>query len=218
VSPLLRVRKLLGRIRRRFQVDVFDVFARPVPVENEGADAPAAASDYTLRWGTIADVARCDPFHTELDERERRLGARRLELGHRVVIAFADDDQPVFSMWVNPRNLNIPGLVKRRLAPDQWFIYKAYTSPEHRSRKLYQAGMRFVLAEMSKEGLRELVGYAHVKKEVSRKGLARLSFGAIGRMRHVNVPGWARTFLSDELVRRFPEDVARTGVLEGDAT
>ena len=205
-----RIRKVLGRIRRSVSVDTFDVFNKPVPASDE-FEPP---SGYRFRWGTQEEIHACDPYHTELDERERREGAARLELGHRVVLGL-EGDQVVFTMWANPRNLNVPGLVKRRLAPDQWFIYKAYTSPDHRGRGLYGAGMRFVLAEMAREGKRRLVGYAHVKKRVSRKGLARLEFESAGRLVCVTVPGWSRTFTSRELARAFPEALPRSHALEG---
>ena len=208
-SPLLRIRKALGRVRRRFNHDVFHVFTKPVPEEASFESPPG----YAFRWGTPDDIAACSTYHTELDEAERRAGIGRLALGHRVVVGIADDGagDVVFSMWANPRNLNVPGLLKRRLAPDQWFIYKAFTSPDHRGKKLYQAGMRFVLHEMRAEGMRELVGYAHVKKSVSRKGLARLDFGSAGRVSQLDVPGWRRTFVSSELASHFPEELARSG-------
>ena len=121
--------------------------------------------------------------------------------------------EAVFSMWANPRNLNVPGLVKRRLADDQWFVYKAFTSPEHRGRNLYEAGLQFVLDAMGEEGLGELVGYAHVKKRVSRKGLARLDFGGAGRLVSLHAPGLQRTFVSRRLAGRFPEPVSRSRIL-----
>ena len=200
-----RLKKLLGRIRRGFTIDTFDVFTRAVPAEL-CCEPPAG---YVFAWGTTADVERCDPRHTDLDPRERREGALRLGLGHRVVIAF-HRGEPVFSMWVNPRNLNVPGLVKRRLAAHQWFIYKAFTSPEHRGRKLYETGMLFVLAEMATLGLKELVGYAHVKKTVSRKGLAALEFGSAGRVTQIDWPFFATVRVSRELAARFPRSVPRT--------
>jgi len=211
-SPLVRVRRLLGRVRRRFTVDTFDVFLRPVP--REGAFVPPAG--YEFRWGTAADVERCDARHTELDERERREGVHRLGFGHRVVLGLSAGTT-VFTMWVNPRNLNVPGLMKRALGPGQWFIYKAFTSPEHRGRKLYESGMRFVLFEMRAAGLSELVGYAHVKKDVSRKGLAALEFASAGRARLVDWPGLRFTRLSRELSGRFPRAVPRSGVMMGAA-
>ena len=205
-SPWTRIRKVLGRVRRSVGVDTFDVFTREVPPE----PAFRAPEGYAFRWGTPEDVRACDPYHTELDERERSEGAARLEIGHRVVVASAGAEA-VFTMWVNPRNLNVPGVVKRRLAEGQWFIYKAFTSPDHRGKKLYQAGMQFVLDEMRSAGRRELVGYAHVKKSVSRRGLSRLAFGSVGRMYACRVPGWQGTLVSRKLAGRFPERVARTG-------
>ena len=73
--------------------------------------------------------------------------------------------------------------------------------------------MRFVLDEMREENLAELVGYAHVKKHVSRKGLARLSFEDAGRFVSVRVPGLFHTRLSRRLAARFPRPAARTAVL-----
>jgi hypothetical protein len=207
--PLARLRKLLGRARRRFAVDVYDVFLRPVP-----ADASVVApAGYEFRFGSAEDVERCEPHHTELDERERREGVRRLALGHRVVLGLHGPAPGtiVFTMWVNPRCLNVPGLMKRALSSGQWFIYKAYTSPEHRGRKLYEGGMRFVLSEMRRSGLSELVGYAHVKKDVSRKGLATLEFASAGRVTQLAWPGLKLTLLSRRLRARFPHAVERSG-------
>ena len=145
---------------------------RPVLAEHREFEAPEG---YEVGWATPEDIAGCDPFHTELDEAERADGVRRLGLGHRAV-AIRAGELVVFTMWENPRNLNVPGLMKRALGPHQSFIYKAFTSPEHRGKKLYQAGMRFVLSELAKDGKTELVGYAHVDKQASpgRPGAARL--------------------------------------------
>ena len=211
-SLLVRVRKLLGHIRRQFVVDTFDVFVRPVPAPGPFEPPPG----YAFLWGTPADVSRCDAFHTELDERERAEGVQRLGLGHKLVLG-QQDGLIVFTMWVNPRNLNVPGLMKRRLA-GQWFIYKAFTSPEHRGRKLYEAGMRFVLLEMARLGLRELVGYAHVNKAVSRKGLAALTFQSAGRVYRVDIPFFERSFLSKKLRAKFPEGLPRSGAVRAVTT
>jgi hypothetical protein len=193
-----RVRKALGRLRRRFGSELYHVFARPVRPQDAEAAIP---SGYTFRWATAEDILACDARHTELDARERELGAARLAAGHRCVVAL-DASTVVFSMWMNPRNLNVPGHVKLPLRGDQAFIYKAFTSPDHRGRGLYEAGMRFVLAELRREGRRELLGYAHVGKHVSRKGLARLEFEPVGTFRTVFAPGFRRTFVSREIERR----------------
>ena len=207
-SALLRVRKLLGHVRRRFAIDRFDVFVRPV----DPALLFEPPEGYTFRFGEPADVEGCVERHTELDLRERREGVVRLSIGHRVVLGLAGDTV-VFTMWVNPRNINIPGSIKRRLGPHQSFIYKAYTSPDHRARKLYGAGMRFVLADMAREGKTELVGYAHVKKDVSRRGLASLDFRSVGGFTDVDFPLWRHTFVSAALARYFPEPLERSNVM-----
>lgn len=211
-SPLVRLKKALGRLRRRFVWDPYDVFVRPVP------DDPRVAppEGYSFRWGTPEDLARCEALHTELDERERSEGTQRLALGHRLVLG-TFGGLTVFTMWVNPRNLNVPGLMKLRLAPTQWFIYKAYTSPEHRGKKLYEQGMLFTLREMAAEGLTELVGYAHVKKTISRKGLAALSFRSAGTLLLVDFPSFRHVFLSKKLRSHFPETVARSGAVPASA-
>jgi hypothetical protein len=214
MTPLLRLRKLLGRIRRRFAVDTYDVFVRPVGSDAEFATPPG----YTYRWGTAADVERCELEHTELDERERRLGAWRLGVGHKLVLGLHGDahGKVVFSMWVNPRCVNLPGILKRALTPGQWFIYKAFTSPEHRGRSLYASGVRFVLAEMQRAGLSELVGFAHVKKTVSRKALATLHFKSVGRIVHVDFPGLEHVHVSADLAAAFPRVVPRSGAPEAE--
>ncbi len=210
----LGVRHALGRLRRSTGVDTFDVFVRSVEAEHRSFTAPEG---YRFGWGTQKELAACEEQHTELDEFQRESGCRRLELGHRVVIAFHRESNgrelAVFSMWVNPRHLNVPGHLKRRLRDDQVFIYKAYTSPEHRGRKLYEAGMRYVLHDLSCSGKAELVGYAHVGKAVSRKGLSALGFVTRGRFRLFRSPLGHVCVASSALKRAFPERVARSGAL-----
>lgn len=196
----LRLRRLLGRIRRSVAFDRFDVFVRPVAPADAAFPVPPG---YRFAWAAPDDVARCDEHHTQLSEQDRRDGIARLALGHRCVIAF-HGDLAVFSMWMNPRNLHVPGQIKRRLGPDQAFIYKAFTSPEHRGRGLYEAGMRFVLAALHAEGKRELLGYAHVTKAVSRKGLAAVRFESVGSFLTVRAPIWRHTFVSRKLGLRLP--------------
>ena len=212
-SLLTRTRKALGRVRRRFQLDRFDVFARRVDPDL----AFEAPEGYVFRFGTPEDIEGCDPFHTELDERERREGVLRLSFGHQVVLGL-HEETVVFSMWVHPRNINVPGSIKRRLGPHQSFIYKAFTSPEHRGRRLYGAGMRFVLCDLARQGKTELIGYAHVKKTVSRKGLASLDFRSVGGFTDVEFPGFRRTLVSAELRDSFPEPLERSGVMRSHAT
>jgi len=209
MPPWTRLRKTLGRIRRRFVLDTFDVFGRRVQPEDATFEPPLG---YRFAWADATDVERCDEHHTELDARERAEGVARLGLGHMAVFAF-HRDTAVFTMWVNPRHVNTHGGIKRRLAPDQWFIYKAFTSPEHRGKHLYQAGMRFVLAEMARRGMRELIGYAHVQKAVSRKGLSRLDFESKGRYRVAGAFGWRRVLVSRELATSFPRATPRSNAL-----
>jgi len=202
----LRLRKVLGRFRRRFGLDRFDIFVRPVLA---GDAAHGVPDGYTFRWGTRGDIERCAERHTELDSEDRRLGVARLKMGHRVVLGLCDETV-VFSMWLNPYCLNIPGDLKRRLADHQAFIYKAFTSPDHRGRRLYQAGMRFVLADLQRSGLQELVGYAHVKKRASRGGLVALDFHVAGRYHVIRLPGFRSVLVSRRLKGSFPDIVART--------
>ncbi len=207
--PRSELRKLLGRVRRRFAFDTFDVFGRPVLPEDAAFEAPPG---YRFAWAEAADIERCEAYHTELDARERAEGVVRLGFGHTAIIAF-HGATAVFTMWVNPRHVNTHGGIKRRLAADQWFIYKAYTSPDHRGKKLYQAGMRFVLAEMARRGMRELIGYAHVNKEVSRQGLSRLDFASKGRYSVLGAPGWRRVLVTRRLAASFPQATPRSGVM-----
>ncbi|MEX1024340.1 MAG: hypothetical protein WD226_04615 [Planctomycetota bacterium] len=209
----LPVRRGLGRVRRSCGVDTFDVFGRAVRPEDAEFLAP---SGYRFGWATPDEIHACDEYHTELDAGERARGVARLGFDHRAVIVH-HGATAVFTMWVNPRNINTPGGIKRRLHADQVFIYKAFTSPEHRGKSLYKAGMAFVLADLAQRGLRELIGYAHVDKSVSRKGLARLDFTTKGRYWRVFAPGFEFVRPSRELRASFPLALAPSGVLDATA-
>jgi hypothetical protein len=202
-GPVLALRRRLGRVRRAFVWDTFDVFRRKV---TDADRAFANNTEYQFSWGTPADVESCEESRTELDARERREGVARLSMGHSCVVAI------VFTMWMNPRNINIPNHIKRRLQPHQSFIYKAFTCPEHRGRKLYELGMRFVLAELARQGKSELLGYAHVNKSVSRKGLAAVAFDTIGKFDKIGVAGFAKVFVSSQLASSLPEALPSSGL------
>jgi len=204
-----RLKRAASRVRWNVVWDTYDVFVRDVVPEDAAFEAP---DGYRFDWGTAEEVLGFEAYHTELDATDRRHGAERLGLDHRLVVGRSDTGDAVFTMWVNPRNLNVPHFVKRRLGPHQVFIYKAYTSPDHRGRKLYQAGMRFVLADLAQRGLSQLVGYAAVTKTVSRAGLSRLAFRSAGTFKGY---GYRRPFVvrtSRALVESFPEAVPRTGL------
>lgn len=203
-------RRALGHVRRSVGVDTFDVFGRAVLEADAEFVAPGG---YRFSWATAEEILACTTHHTELNEHERQLGATRIGFGHRAVIIH-HGETAVFTMWVNPRNINVPGGIKRELHESQVFIYKAFTSPEHRGRSLYKAGMAFVLADLAARGMSELVGYAHVKKAVSRKGLARLNFTTKGRFWVSYAPAVRHVFQSAELKRSFPTAVPRSGVLD----
>lgn len=189
--------------------DTYDVFVRDVAPADGVFEAPEG---YRFDWGHAEQVRELDPYHTELDAADREHGAQRLEkLEHRLVIGAANG-VAVFTMWVNPRNLNVPHYVKRALGSHQVFIYKAFTSPDHRGRRLYQAGMRFVLADLAERGLTQLVGYAARAKKVSRAGLSRLEFRTAGSFSGYGYgrPQFVRT--SAELRANFPTVVPRAGL------
>ncbi len=200
------LRRLAGAVRWSFAFDLYDVFIREVLTSDAKFHPPEG---YAFRFGTPEDLERCTPYHTELGERDRNHGQLRLDVGHRLVVGLADQ-LPVFTMWINPRNLNVPGELKRRLEETQVFIYKAFTSPDHRGRKLYQAGMAFVLADLVATGGTELVGYAHLQKRASRGGLARLGFSSCGTYRVLGFRSLRRVLVSRQLHSKFPEAVPRS--------
>ena len=207
-APKSVLRRAAGAIRWSFVFDRFDVFTRGVEASDNKFIAPAG---YKFRFGTAEDLDRCNERDTELGLTDREHGKLRLGAGHRLVLGLAGE-LPIFTMWINPRHLNIPGDLKRRLSADQVFIYKAFTSPDHRGRKLYQAGMAFVLADLAANGKRELVGYAHAQKQASRGGLARLGFHSAGTYRNLGLRSLRFTICSRRLNRHFGERVPRSGV------
>ena len=202
------LRRLAGRVRWSLVNDRFDVYVRPVEAAHARFDAPQG---YRFAFGGPAELERCTSHHTDLHALDHEHGRLRLESGHRLVLGYAGVE-PVFTMWVNPRNLNVPEQLKRRLTDHQEFIYKAFTSPDHRGKRLYQAGMAFVLADMARRGLRELVGYAHTAKRASRGGLDRLGFSSVGHYRVFGLRGSPRVRVSPRLARRFPQVVPRSDV------
>lgn len=211
-SPLVRARKALGRVRRSVALDVYDFFVCRWKEHEDGLAAVQPPEGYRIGYASAEEIAAADEHHTELDQRERDEGVIRLGFGHRCVAVF-HGNLLVFTMWENPHNVNVPGLVKRRLSPKQSFLYKAYTSPEHRGQRLYQAGLAFALRSIASEGKAETVGYAHIKKKASRAGLARLGYHEVGRVRQLQAPGLKKTWTNSAFDTAFPEEVPRTNAV-----
>ncbi len=202
-----RLRRALSDLRWSVHNDRHDAFVRNVlPADCERPQVEG----YELRFGTDADLDCATLHDTELTPACIEHGRRRLEIGHQFVVA-TSDGLPVFTMWINPRHLNVPGELKRKLKDDEVFIYKAFTSPDHRGKRLYPAGMALVLSDLAQRSMRRLVGYAHVKKGASRAGLARVGFETAGSWRTVGFKGLRRALCDREFESNFPVRVARSG-------
>ena len=109
--------------------------------------------------------------------------------------AICDGPRPLFTSWYSrrPTLVGIGGLVLH-FDPQYVYLYKGYTQPEHRGRRLYAAAVSQVFAQYVAKGARGFVSYADAANLDSLKALERMGYRAFGSIFVVRLFGRHFTF------------------------
>jgi len=97
--------------------------------------------------------------------------------------AICDGATPLFTSWYSrrPTSIGAEGLVLH-FDPAYVYMYKAYTQPAHRGRRLYAAAVGHVFDHFVAKGTRGLLSYVDARNLSSLKALERMGcrvFGSI---------------------------------------
>jgi len=111
--------------------------------------------------------------------------------------AICNGPMPVFTSWYSrrPTSTGIHGLVAH-FDPTYVYVYKAYTQPEHRGQRLYQAALSRVLSHYSAKGARGFLSYVEATNLSSLKALRRMGYRVFGSIYVVRLFGRNFTYAS----------------------
>jgi RimJ/RimL family protein N-acetyltransferase len=165
VAPVRVLRVLLLGMRSR----VRQLAPRGYRVEPLGADALVTA----VRERTDLDM-------------DHRFVAAALARGDRCFGTLSGDTVTSYA-WYSTRATPIGDGLWLEFAEEHAYMYKAFTVPEHRGRRLHGAGVSRALALYAASGYRGLVCYIDADNFASLRAHRRIGFRDIGTIVHVAV-------------------------------
>lgn len=102
---------------------------------------------------------------------------------------------PVSTSWYSTRPTRIGlGELVLYFAPRYVYMYKAYTQPSHRGRRLYAAGVSHAFGHYAAKGARGFVSYVEATNLESLKALERMGYRVFGSIYVVRLFGRHFTF------------------------
>ena len=109
--------------------------------------------------------------------------------------AICDGPRPAFTSWYSrrPTSTGMGGLVMH-FDPNYVYVYKAFTQPQHRGQRLYQAALSRVFAHFVAKGARGFLSYVEATNLDSLKSLHRMGFRDFGSIYVVRLFGRNYTF------------------------
>jgi hypothetical protein len=112
--------------------------------------------------------------------------------------AICNGPMPVFTSWYSRRPTSTGGAggLVLHFDPQYVYMYKAYTQPEHRGQRLYQAAVSRVFAHFAAKGARGFLSYVEATNLASLKSLRRMGYRVFGSIYVVRLFGRHYTFAS----------------------
>ena len=109
--------------------------------------------------------------------------------------AICNGPMPVFTSWYSrrPTSIGSAGLVLH-FDPQYVYLYKAYTQPQHRGRRLYHAAVSRVFAHFAAKGARGFLSYVDATNLDSLKSLRRMGYRVFGSIYLVRLFGRHYTY------------------------
>ncbi len=80
------------------------------------------------------------------------------------------------------------------LAPEEGYVYEAYTVPEYRGKRLYSAALSRIARELRGQGYRRLVVFVYPRNRPALQAHSRMGFQPQGHIGYVELLGVRRYF------------------------
>jgi hypothetical protein len=104
--------------------------------------------------------------------------------------AICDGPRPLFTSWYSRRPTLVGiGALVLHFDPQYVYLYKAFTQPEHRGRRLYAAAVSQVFAQYVAKGTRGFLSYVDATNLNSLKALERMGYRVFGSIYVVRLFG-----------------------------
>jgi len=133
--------------------------------------------------------------------------AKEIERGNSLCFAALDQGKLAAYGWYAIRHAAPAHCfgVGLRLPADVSYMFKGFTHPEYRGRRLHAAAMALALAELSSRGIRALISTVEWTNEASLKSCDRLGYLRLGRISQTGKPPHVRVSIPAQIF-------AQTGV------
>jgi hypothetical protein len=154
-----------------------------------------------LRWGFLdQDVLLRALPHGAADDMDERFIVEALERGDRCYGALAGDLLASYG-WYSTRPTPVNRELLLRFDRRYAYMYKGYTLPAYRGRRLHGIGMARALKAHVGGGLKGLVSYVRSNNVASLKSCHRLGYKDFGRIFVVELRGRYRTYATSGCAR-----------------
>jgi hypothetical protein len=160
----------------------------------ESVARPFLADDAGLRWGFVERDALERALETgAADDMAPAFLDEALRRGDRCYGAL-DGDLLASYGWYSTRPTPVNGELVLRFDRAYAYMYKGYTLPAYRGRRLHGIGMARALSALAGEGQKGLVSYVKSNNFASLKSCYRLGYTDFGRVFAIRLGGRYRTF------------------------
>ena len=154
----------------------------------EVAVTAASLPDFTFRFLSPDEVAHyaADPAH----DLEPDLADRAADGRNSCFAALDGDRLAAYGWyareWIEPEHCYGFGL---RMPAEVAYMYKGFTHPDYRGKRLHGAVMGLALRAFSEHGVRALISTVEWTNDASLKSCARLGYRQIGQLAHARFLG-----------------------------
>lgn len=136
---------------------------------------------FTFRFLTAAEIKRysADPIYELAPD-----CVRRATSSHHFCFAVLDGQRLASYSWYAPGAIEAEHNVGVAMSfpANAAYMYKAFTHPDYRGRRLYGAGMALALKALEERGITKLVTTVHTNNFASLASCRRLGYEQIGRI------------------------------------
>lgn len=172
-----------------------------IALSMHSVDPAFAEDDAGLRWGFVGRDALVEALPRGAGEdMDEAFIDQALSRGDRCYGAFDGDILASYG-WYSTRPTPVNHELTLHFHPSYAYMYKGYTLPAYRGRRLHGIGMARAMKAHVDEGLAGLVSYVKSNNHASLKSCYRLGYEDFGKIYVVKLRGRYRTYATKGCAR-----------------
>lgn len=145
----------------------------------ETVDPGCLASDPALRWGFVDRSTLLDRVRAQPSDMDEAFVQAALDRGDRCFGAISEGTLVSYG-WYSTLPTPVTEDLTIHFDPAYAYMYKGYTLPEYRGKRLHGIGMGTALKALAEEGSKGLISYVKSNNFASLRSCFRLGYQDIG--------------------------------------